>query len=203
MQAKSERRSCSLPIAGEHKPAGCIYHILVSQTSTCLHDYSADPTMLRPMYRVAARQARCRPTRNIQALTRCSFSTMRHPLLQLSSSVAQMPTFLPADKFQLLSDKEKASNEDQLFSDEVQAVKDWWASDRYKGIQRPYTPEDVVSKRGALQQIYPSSLMARKLFNLFKERESQGLPVHTSGLSCIDHGNMLTSCQWGPLILYR
>ena len=67
-------------------------------------------------------------------------------------------------------------------------MRDWWASPRYKGIKRPYSAEDVVSKRGALQQSYPSSLMARKLFNLLEERAAKGEPVHTSAfiLVCID-----------------
>lgn len=59
-------------------------------------------------------------------------------------------------------------------------MRDWWASPRYKGIKRPYSAEDVVSKRGALQQTYPSSLMARKLFNLLEEKAAKGEPVHTS-----------------------
>lgn len=87
---------------------------------------------------------------------------------------------LPADAFQLLAETDKPSAEDALFQEQVKQVQDWWSSDRYKGIKRPYTAEDVVSKRGALQQTYPSSLMARKLFNLFKERAAQGEPVHTS-----------------------
>ncbi|ETI26670.1 isocitrate lyase [Cladophialophora carrionii CBS 160.54] len=88
----------------------------------------------------------------------------------------------PADSFQLLSTEEKAGDaEDILFQQQVEDVKKWWASPRYKGIKRPYTPEDVVSKRGALQQQYPSSLMARKLFNLLAERAAQGKPVHTMG----------------------
>jgi len=89
-------------------------------------------------------------------------------------------TTLPADAFQLLAETDKPSAEDALFQEQVKQVQDWWSSDRYKGIKRPYTAEDVVSKRGALQQTYPSSLMARKLFNLFQERAAQGLPVHTS-----------------------
>lgn len=92
-----------------------------------------------------------------------------------------MPTLLPADTFQLLPESEKPTGEDLLFTEQVRAVTEWWNSRRYAGIRRPYTPEDVVSKRGALQQTYASSLMARKLFNLFKEREDQGLPVHTMG----------------------
>lgn len=90
---------------------------------------------------------------------------------------------LPGDSFQLLPEASKAGQaEDALFEEQVQQVKDWWASPRYKGIKRPYSAEDVVSKRGALQQTYPSSLMARKLFNLFEERAAKGEPVHTSAL---------------------
>ncbi|KAI9817418.1 MAG: hypothetical protein M1827_001027 [Pycnora praestabilis] len=89
---------------------------------------------------------------------------------------------LASDSFQLLSGAGKAGQaEDALFEQEVQNVKKWWASARYEGIKRPYSAEDVVSKRGALQQTYPSSLMARKLFNLFKERGAKGEPVHTMG----------------------
>ena len=106
--------------------------------------------------------------------TRCMASKL--PVLDYPVS-----STLPADSYQLLSNSEKAgAAEDALFEQEVRDVKDWWATTRYTGIKRPYSAEDVVSKRGALQQIYPSSLMARKLFNLFKERAAQGEPIHTS-----------------------
>lgn len=88
---------------------------------------------------------------------------------------------LPADAYQLLPTSAKAgSAEDSLFEQQVEDVQEWWASSRYDGVKRPYSAEDVVSKRGALQQTYPSSLMARKMFNLFKERAAAGVPVHTS-----------------------
>ena len=91
------------------------------------------------------------------------------------------PATLPADAYQLLSTTEKAgAAEDALFDQQVHDVKQWWATSRYDGIKRPYSAEDIVSKRGSLQQTYPSSLMARKLFNLFRERASNGEPVHTS-----------------------
>lgn len=89
---------------------------------------------------------------------------------------------LPSDSFQLLPTAQKAGEaEDALFDQQVADVKDWWNSPRYEGIKRPYSAEDVVSKRGTLQQTYPSSIMARKLFNLLKERSSAGEPVHTMG----------------------
>ena len=89
---------------------------------------------------------------------------------------------LPSDGFQLLPTSEKAgAAEEDLFQEQVQGVKTWWATPRYKGIKRPYTAEDVVSKRGTLQQSYPSSLMARKLWNLLEERAAAGEAVHTMG----------------------
>ena len=92
-----------------------------------------------------------------------------------------LSTALPSDFYQLLPILEKnGAAEDALFTQEVEDVKQWWASPRYEGIRRPYSVEDVVSKRGTLQQIYPSSLMARKLFNLLKERAAAGESVYTS-----------------------
>ena len=92
-----------------------------------------------------------------------------------------LSTALPSDSYQLLPTSEKSgAAEDTLLAQEVEDVKQWWASPRYEGIRRPYSAEDVVSKRGTLQQTYPSSLMARKLFNLLKEKAAVGEPVHTS-----------------------
>lgn len=90
-------------------------------------------------------------------------------------------TIQPTSSFQLLSTNDKAGqSEDDIFNEQVAQVKDWWASPRYKGTKRPYSAEDVVSKRGTLQQVYPSSLMARKLFNMLEEKAAKGEPVHTS-----------------------
>lgn len=90
---------------------------------------------------------------------------------------------LPSDSFQLLPESSKAGEaEDALFDAQVNAVEEWWKSPRYAGIKRTYTAEDVVLRRGTLQQTYPSSLMARKLFNLFEERAAEGKPVHTMGV---------------------
>ncbi|KAJ5579453.1 uncharacterized protein N7459_005438 [Penicillium hispanicum] len=103
---------------------------------------------------------------------------------RMSASPAQPPvsTTLPADAYQLLPTSEKAgAAEDELYYQQVRDVQAWWDSSRYDGIKRPYSAEDVVSKRGALQQTYPSSLMARKLFNLLNERATAGQPVHTMG----------------------
>lgn len=101
----------------------------------------------------------------------------------MSSPTVQPPlsTTLPSDAFQLLSTADKAgSAEDALFEQQIKDVEAWWSSPRYEGIKRSYSAADVVSKRGSLQQSYPSSLMAQKLFNLLNERAAAGEPVHTS-----------------------
>ena len=99
----------------------------------------------------------------------------------LPTVLPPLSTALPSDSYQLRPTSEKnGAAEEALFDQEVEDVKQWWDSPRYEGIRRPYSAEDVISKRGTLQQTYPSSLLARKLFNLLKERAAAGEPVHTS-----------------------
>ncbi|CAL8574957.1 mitochondrial 2-methylisocitrate lyase [Xanthoria parietina] len=75
----------------------------------------------------------------------------------------------------------KGSSEDATFEKEVNDVKRWWASPRWAGIKRPYTAEQVVSKRGSLPQTYPSSSMAIELFEILQKKAAAGEPVHTMG----------------------
>ncbi|EXJ53597.1 isocitrate lyase [Cladophialophora psammophila CBS 110553] len=136
--------------------------------------------MLRRLPRSLERLAG-RPTIRTPAL-KPLFATMPRYISSLPSVEPPVSTSLSSDSFQLLSTEEKVGDaEDILFKQQVEDVKKWWASPRYEGIKRPYRPEDVVSKRGTLQQVYPSSLMARKLFNLLAERAAEGKPVHTMG----------------------
>ena len=144
---------------------------------------STPDEMFRTVSRSVARQSRSLrlTNRTSQLLRPLSTTACRMSSSTLGPVDPPVSSALPGDSFQLLPEAAKAGQaEDALFDAEVQAVKDWWASPRYKGIKRPYSAEDVVSKRGALQQTYPSSLMARKLFNLFEERAAKGEPVHTS-----------------------
>jgi isocitrate lyase len=88
----------------------------------------------------------------------------------------------PADAFQLLPESQKAGEaEDRLYEATVHEIEAWWASPRFAGIKRPYSAEDVASKRGTQKVQYPSSVMAQKLFNLIREREAKGEPIHTMG----------------------
>ncbi|GIK06267.1 hypothetical protein Aspvir_001912 [Aspergillus viridinutans] len=111
--------------------------------------------------------------------------TSGHPRMSSSPLPTVEPpvsTVLPSDSFQLLSTAEKAgAAEDALYERQIKDVEAWWKSPRFEGIKRPYSAADVVTKRGTLQQTYPSSLMARKLFNLLNERAAEGKPVHTMG----------------------
>lgn len=136
----------------------------------------------RRVPRQVLRQTSIAPTPSRLALRSftCGYPRMSPPVQPPVS------TTLPADAYQLLSTEEKAgSSEDALFEQQVRDVQAWWDSPRYEGIKRPYSAEDVVSKRGSLQQTYPSSLMARKLFNLLNERAAAGQPVHTSRFICL------------------
>lgn len=113
---------------------------------------------------------------------RC-YSTVAKRMTSYSLPTVNPPisTALPSDAFQLLPESQKAGQaEDALYEQQLKAVEAWWATPRYEGIKRPYSAADVVSKRGSQQQSYPSSVMARKLFNLIKEREAKGEPIHTS-----------------------
>lgn len=87
-----------------------------------------------------------------------------------------------ADAFQLLPESQKPGEaEDALYDAQVKEVEAWWSSPRYEGIKRPYSADDVVSKRGTQKISYPSSVMATKFFNLIKQREAKGEPIHTMG----------------------
>jgi isocitrate lyase len=151
--------------------------------------------MLRTVSRSVARQSRTLriSSRTPQLLRPLSTTAYRMSSSALNAIDPPVSAVLPGDSFQLLPEASKAGEaEDALFEEQVQAVNDWWASPRYKGIKRPYSAEDVVSKRGALQQSYPSSLMARKLFNLLEEKAAKGEPVHTSAFNLVPIARTMT-----------
>ncbi|KAK6007917.1 hypothetical protein QM012_004731 [Aureobasidium pullulans] len=138
------------------------------------------------MRRATIQSLQRRPLARLHLTARPASRYISSSLVRMSASLKSvnppLPSVEPTSSFQLLSTEQKVGEyEDAVFHDQVKQVQDWWASPRYNGIKRPYSAEDVVSKRGTLQQIYPSSLMARKLFNLLEERAAKGEPVHTMG----------------------
>ncbi|KAI1327250.1 isocitrate lyase family protein [Xylariaceae sp. FL0255] len=66
--------------------------------------------------------------------------------------------------------------EDELFAKEVEVVKKWWSDPRWRHTKRPFTAEQIVSKRGHLPIEYPSNAQSKKLFkildNRFKNRDA-------------------------------
>ena len=60
--------------------------------------------------------------------------------------------------------------EDALFAREVEQVKAWWSGPRWRHTRRPFTAEQIVSKRGHLQVDYPSNAQAKKLWGILENR---------------------------------
>lgn len=60
--------------------------------------------------------------------------------------------------------------EDELFAKEVEQVKAWWSDSRWRQTKRPFTAEQIVSKRGHLKIEYPSNAQAKKLWNILENR---------------------------------
>ncbi|KAK0667801.1 putative mitochondrial isocitrate lyase [Cercophora samala] len=113
---------------------------------------------------------------------RCLSTTATTRMPSLPPANPPLTTTSAFESYQLLPEAQKAgAAEDALFEAQVKEVEAWWASSRFEGIKRDWTAADVVSKRGSLQQNYPSSVMARKLWNLVREREAAGKPIHTLG----------------------
>lgn len=60
--------------------------------------------------------------------------------------------------------------EDQLYDEEVKAVKQWWTNSRWRYTSRPFTAEQIVVKRGNLKIEYPSNVQSKKLWKILEER---------------------------------
>lgn len=73
------------------------------------------------------------------------------------------------------------STEDKLFAQEVEQVKKWWSDSRWRYTKRPFTAEQIVSKRGHLKIEYPSNAQSKKLWKILEGRfqvshSARGLP---------------------------
>lgn len=64
--------------------------------------------------------------------------------------------------------------EDELFAKEVEEVKRWWSDSRWRHTKRPFTPEQIVSKRGNLKIDYPSNAQSKKLWDILERRFKVG-----------------------------
>ena len=61
-------------------------------------------------------------------------------------------------------------DEEQRYQDEVKELKQWWTDSRWRHTKRPFTAEQIASKRGNLKIEYPSNVMAKKLWKTVEER---------------------------------
>ncbi|EFX01352.1 isocitrate lyase [Grosmannia clavigera kw1407] len=60
--------------------------------------------------------------------------------------------------------------EDKVFAAEVEQVKKWWSEPRWRQTKRPFTAEQIVSKRGTLKIEYPSNALSKKLWDILEKR---------------------------------
>jgi isocitrate lyase len=86
--------------------------------------------------------------------------------------------------------------EERIFQQEVQAVRNWWKKDRFALVTRPYTPEEgtsvpkisiltflhvVVTKRGTLVETYASDAQAKKLWSILMKHKANKTASFTYG----------------------
>lgn len=68
--------------------------------------------------------------------------------------------------------------EDRAFQAEVEQVKKWWGDSRWRYTKRPFTAEQIVSKRGNLKIEYPGNTQSKKLWGILENRfKVRGLRV--------------------------
>ncbi|RFU36179.1 hypothetical protein B7463_g176, partial [Scytalidium lignicola] len=70
----------------------------------------------------------------------------------------------------MLNNAVDPEKEEQLYLQEVEAVKKWWSDSRWRYTKRPFTAEQIVAKRGNLKVEYPSNAQSKKLWNILENR---------------------------------
>ncbi|CZR68807.1 probable Isocitrate lyase [Phialocephala subalpina] len=79
---------------------------------------------------------------------------------------------------------DRESNEETAFAAEITAIKTWWSSPRWSTTKRPYTAEQICSKRGNLQIKYASNDMSKKLWDILEHKWQSNEASVTFG--CMD-----------------
>ncbi|EPQ60103.1 isocitrate lyase and phosphorylmutase [Gloeophyllum trabeum ATCC 11539] len=93
------------------------------------------------------------------------------------------------------------ATESALHAQRVSQLSSFFSLPRFASLQRPYTPESVVSKQGSLPPLpLPSNLLADKLYALFEERSKQGVGVKTLGV--VDPVQMTQTARLGLEVAY-
>ncbi|KAH8671414.1 isocitrate lyase [Xylariales sp. PMI_506] len=66
-----------------------------------------------------------------------------------------------------------------LFSREVEDMKKWWQSQRWRSTKRPFSAAQIVSKRGSINVDYSSGIMAKKLWSILEDPYTTDCDVQT------------------------
>ena len=61
-------------------------------------------------------------------------------------------------------------NEDAVYNADVAAIKKWWSDSRWRHTKRPFSAEQIASKRGNLKIQYPSNDQSKKLWKIIEGR---------------------------------
>nr|POF01201.1 isocitrate lyase [Quercus suber] len=77
-----------------------------------------------------------------------------------------------------------ADVEEQRYLQEVEEIKKWWTDSRWRFTRRPFTAEQIASKRGNLTIEYPSNAQSKKLWKLVESRFANKTASATYG--CLD-----------------
>ena len=65
---------------------------------------------------------------------------------------------------------EELDREDQIYQEDVKAVKEWWTDSRWRYTKRPFIAEQIGAKRGNLKVQYPSNSQSKKLWQIVEGR---------------------------------
>lgn len=60
--------------------------------------------------------------------------------------------------------------EEATFQADIKAIEAWWQDSRWRNTVRPFTAEQIASKRGNLKIEYPSNVQAKKLWEILEDR---------------------------------
>lgn len=60
--------------------------------------------------------------------------------------------------------------EEQAFQEEIKAIQQWWSDSRWRYTKRPFTAEQIATKRGNLKIQHPSNEQSKKLWRTVEGR---------------------------------
>lgn len=60
--------------------------------------------------------------------------------------------------------------EEQAFQQEVRDIQQWWSDSRWRYTKRPFTADQIATKRGNLKIQYPGNAQSKKLWRTVEGR---------------------------------